>query len=298
MKAAIDVCVCTFRRPAVREALRSLAAQTGAPQFRVIVVDNDDEPTAHDLVNAAKTEFQLDLTYIHAPGRNISIARNACLDAAAAPLVAFLDDDEIAPPEWLARLHAHLQATSCDVVLGPVRALYAPDAPVWITKADMHSFAPKVRDNGQIDTGYSSNVLFRRSAIGALRFDVALGRSGGEDAFFFAALHRAGARLDFCADAIVSEPTAGERARLSWLLRRSFRSGQTHARILANVRGQGPVAIAVPAAAKAAYCAAITILTLWSPVRWRTSAVRGALHVGVIARAFGARDLEIYGAKG
>jgi succinoglycan biosynthesis protein ExoM len=293
--SAVDVCVCTFRRQAVREALRSLATQKGGPPFRVIVVDNDDEPTARERVVSASREFGLDLTYVHHPGRNISIARNACLSAATAPLVAFIDDDEIAPPTWLATLAAHLERTGADVVFGPVKARYGADAPAWVKQADLHSFAPKLRATGEIDTGYSSNVLFRRAVVGALRFDEALGRSGGEDAFFFAALHRAGARLDVCADAVVEEPTANDRTRLSWLLRRSYRSGQTHARILANLRNRGAVAIALPAAAKAAYCGALTLATLWSPVRWRSNAVRGALHVGVVAHALGARDLELYG---
>lgn len=49
MSAAVDVCVCTFRRPAVRETPRSLAGQAGAPRF-VIVADNDEMPSAEGLV--------------------------------------------------------------------------------------------------------------------------------------------------------------------------------------------------------------------------------------------------------
>jgi succinoglycan biosynthesis protein ExoM len=288
----IDVCVCTFRRASLRQTLESLAAQQGAPSFRVVVADNDEAPSAQALVEQACSDLGLDITYVHAPARNISIARNACLDVARAHLIAFIDDDEIAPSHWLKSLAGGLGAN--DVVFGPVKAIYAPDVPRWVADGDFHSFGPVVRANGVIDTGYSSNVLMRRETVGAVRFEPALGRTGGEDTFFFARLHRAGAKLGLCSEAVVEEPTAPERARLFWLLRRAFRSGQTHARVLRD-RGQGALAIAAPATAKALYCAIASVLTLWSPVGWRRNAIRGALHVGVIAKAFGARDVEIYG---
>jgi hypothetical protein len=47
----------------------------------------------------AQSDLSLDCLYVHAPARNISIARNACLDAADAPLIAFIDDDETATGE-------------------------------------------------------------------------------------------------------------------------------------------------------------------------------------------------------
>lgn len=289
--AGVDVCVCTFRRASLRQTLASIAAQKGAPHLRVIVADNDDIPSAKGLVNAAALEFGLAITYLHAPARNIATARNACLEAASADLVAFIDDDEIAPPDWLAGLVAGLGRD--DVVFGPVHARYQPGAPAWVVRGDFHSFGPVVRANGAIDTGYSSNVLFRRSAVGALRFEPSLGRTGGEDTFFFSQLHAGGARLGFCPAAIVHEPTPPERATLPWLLRRAFRSGQTHARVL-RAHGQGALAIAAPALAKALYCAFGALSRVLSPVGVRRFMIRGALHLGVVAKAFGAADIELY----
>ena len=90
----VDVCVCTFRRASVSDLLASLAKlETPGWRVRVIVADNDDQPSARETVESAFAAFRLDGRYIHAPARNISVARNACLDAAQAPLVAFIDDD-------------------------------------------------------------------------------------------------------------------------------------------------------------------------------------------------------------
>jgi succinoglycan biosynthesis protein ExoM len=63
--------------------------------------------------------------------RNISVARNACLDAATAPLVAFIDDDEVASPEWLVALVGTWESSNADVVLGPVQALYGARLCGW-----------------------------------------------------------------------------------------------------------------------------------------------------------------------
>jgi succinoglycan biosynthesis protein ExoM len=292
--ARIDVCVCTFQRPSLHRTLASLAAQQGAPRFRVIVSDNDETPSAEALVDAARRELNLEIVYVHAPARNISIARNACLDRAGAEFVAFIDDDEIAPPEWLARITHFLATQPLDVVFGPVKAIYPDTAPSWVREGDFHSFQTNER-NGAVDTGYSSNVVFKRSIVGTSRFDLALGRSGGEDAFFFAALHHHGARLGLCPGAVLEEPTPAQRMRLAWLVKRAFRSGQTYARIACDLRSRSRLALIVLAAVKVGYCAGGALLTLWSPVRWRANLIRGALHVGVIARALGARDLELYG---
>jgi glycosyltransferase involved in cell wall biosynthesis len=130
----IDICICTYRRAHVAETLRSLARLMLKPDWkiRVIVADNNDAPNARELVETTAHECSLTLTYLHAPARNISVARNACLDAATAPLIAFIDDDEIASPAWLDALAATLQSSKADVVLGPVQAVYGPACSAWM----------------------------------------------------------------------------------------------------------------------------------------------------------------------
>ncbi len=290
----VDICICTFRRVSLADTLRSVAAQDVAAEVIVamIVADNDEQPSARELVLSLERELGLPVRYVHAPARNISVARNACLDAATAPLLAFIDDDEIASPGWLSALLAAMEGEGAPIVLGPVRARYAADAPAWLRRADLHSTAPARRRDGAIDTGYSCNVLFLRAAVADARFDLALGRTGGEDDLFFSRLHRAGNRITFAPDAWVCEPVPVGRARLGWLLRRSFRNGQTFGRIQ-HERGRGGATTA-SAAVKAAACAALAVATCWSPPRWRRATVRGALHLGVVARAFGKRELELY----
>jgi succinoglycan biosynthesis protein ExoM len=292
----VDVCVCTFRRESVSDLIASLARMqlpTGAA-IRIIVADNDDTPSAQSRVNAAFAAHKLDGVYLHAPARNISIARNACLDRATAPLVAFVDDDETVRPDWLARLLARQAETRAAVVFGRVAAVYPAAAPAWLAAADMHSTEVQFRD-GAIDGGYTCNVLMRREIIGGHRFNPAFGRSGGEDTTFFAELQRAGAVMAYASDAVVDEPVTPGRASLKWLQTRAFRSGQTYG-LLRLSKGDGRFRVAALSLAKIAVLLANVGLTVWSPVRWRKAWVRLHLHGGIMAAAMGKAPVELYGA--
>ncbi|MEM6974025.1 MAG: glycosyltransferase family 2 protein [Pseudomonadota bacterium] len=298
----VDVCLCTFRRPGMVATLASLAAQElpDGVSIRVILADNDDGPSAQKAACQAARDLGLDLVYLHAPARNISTARNAALDAATAPWIAFLDDDEEAGPGWLAALMARAEETGADVVLGPVDAILRESAPGWMRTGRFHDTRP-VQVEGRIVTGYTCNVLMRmgKGPMKSLRFRPELGRSGGEDTEFFSRAVAHGASIAYAADATMHEPVPPERERLGWLIRRRFRSGQTHGLILAE-RAQGltgRLAHAGPAGIKAAFCAAAALATLPQPERRAFWLLRGALHLGVIARLMGRADLQLYAAQ-
>lgn len=292
---SVDVCVCTFRRPSVARLLASLASQEmpASRRLRVIVADNDDVPSARETVLSAFAELGLDGVYLHAPARNISVARNACLNAARAPLIAFIDDDEVARPNWLACLISELERTRADVVFGKVNASYDADAPSWLRQADLHSTPAPLR-RGKIDGGYTCNVLMKRTAVGAFRFDPAFGRSGGEDTAFFTMLARAGIAMAYTPAAVVVEPVSPGRANLAWLTTRAYRAGQTHG-LLRLRHGAANTALGAISLAKVAWCLAVVGMTIWSPVRWRRAAVRAHLHAGVLGAALGRAPIELYG---
>ncbi|HEX3699391.1 MAG TPA: glycosyltransferase family 2 protein [Phenylobacterium sp.] len=298
MATSVDVGVCTFRRPSLAETLASLAGQDlpAGCTLRVIVADNDREPSAEPLVRAAAAEHGLDVLYVHAPEHNISIARNACLGAATATWFAFIDDDETASPGWIAALLAEAERGGWDAVLGPVKALYPDDAPGWQAAGDFHSTWP-VKVGGRILKGYACNVIMRREAAvtRGLTFDLALGRQGGEDDAFFYALTDAGGTIGFAEAALVHEPVSPARTRLPWLIKRSFRSGQSHgARLSQRHHGPGRIAQIGLAAAKSGACLAGAAASALSPRRRNRWLLRGTLHAGAAARLAGVRELQLY----
>lgn len=294
---SIDVCICTYERPELEAAIRSVATQRGVEgrRLELIVADNHAEPRAEALAERLAAELALPIRYLHAPARNISVARNACLAAAQGDLIAFLDDDEVADPMWLAALVREALEGGWDAVLGPVRAIYAADAPDWIRAGDFHSVRP-VWVGGEIRTGYTCNVLIRREALKGLTFNPAYGRSGGEDLDFFYRFTDAGGRIGYAEDALVRELAPAQRTTFDWLVRRRFRSGQSHgARLLQIARRPFARVLALALAGmKAAAYGLMTLVSGLDPVRRRRFMLGAAMHAGVVARLAGARPIELY----
>ncbi len=297
----VDIAACTFRRPELAETLHSLAAMAVPDDvaIRIIVADNDVEPSAAGLVDTLRPEIPFAIDYVHCPSGNISIARNACLDNATGDYLAFVDDDETVSRDWLVRLLETATATGAEAVLGPVRAGYDLDAPSWMRRGDFHSTRP-VWVKGEVVTGYTCNVLLdrRRPSLQGRRFNLALGRTGGEDTEFFAHMHKDGGKIAYAPDALVYEIVPEKRASFEWLAKRRFRSGQTHGRLLAEAATAAgrPVEI-VRAAAKSGYCAAACLLLIVSPVARSRYALRAIMHAGVVSGLCGVRELEQYGAS-
>ncbi|MBD9496865.1 glycosyltransferase family 2 protein [Ensifer sp. ENS01] len=299
-RTQIDIAVCTFRRPELAETLHSLALITVPADvaIRIIVADNDVTPSAEALVNQMRPTMPCEILYVHCPASNISIARNACLDNSTGHYLAFVDDDETVSRTWLVQLLDTALTTGADVVLGPVRAEYTLSAPNWMRRGDFHSTRP-VWVDGEIRTGYTCNVLIdlTRPVVFNRRFNLALGQTGGEDTEFFRHMHADGGRLAYAPDALVFEPVPEKRARLAWLAKRRFRSGQTHGRLLSEPgQAGGRVAEIVRATAKSGYCAIASLLLFGWPVARSRYALRAIMHAGVVSGLIGVRELQQYGA--
>jgi glycosyltransferase involved in cell wall biosynthesis len=119
MTPAVSIIIPTFRRPArALVAARSALAQTCSLAFEIVLVDNDPAGSAMGPLRALTDPR---ITVVHEPGAGVANARNAGLRVARADIIAFLDDDEIAPPAWLGALLRVQKLSGADVVFGPVR---------------------------------------------------------------------------------------------------------------------------------------------------------------------------------
>jgi succinoglycan biosynthesis protein ExoM len=292
---AVTVCICTFRRPSLRHALEGVAAQIlpSDASFRILVIDNDVGPTASNIVAHFRADAGIDVEYRHAPAQNISIARNAGLDAATTPWLAFLDDDEYASAHWLGNLFA--ARNGANAIFGPCEAIYGKETPSWIRKGDYHSNRLPTQ-GGPIDTGYTSNVLIDMDFVRrcGLRFDEALGRTGGEDTMFFHAMYRKGGALAYSADAVVSEHVVASRLNLRWIVTRKYRAGQVYAMMLSSFDAASYRRAFWTAPLKIAACAVISAVTAFRADRAMWWLMRGVFHAGVLSYLLGARVCQEY----
>lgn len=293
--------VCTFRRPALAQTLGSLAGQSllQHTSCQVIVADNDDTPSALPIVEQARQEHALALHYVHAPARNISVARNAMLEKAqslGAEYLAMIDDDEVADSNWAEELLGKISDTSADAVLGRVISIYRAEAAKWMRDARLHDTSPVMNYHGEIHTGYTGNAIFRLNSpsVKRRRFDPALGHTGGEDDAFFHGIVRDGGTIDFAPAAVVREAVPKERERLSFLLRRSFRAGQTYA-LLNPSSGRGARAVKfTKAVTKVGVLMGLAGLVCFRPARRTKALMRASLHAGVCSHLLGGTTLELY----
>ncbi|HEV2082784.1 MAG TPA: glycosyltransferase family 2 protein [Brevundimonas sp.] len=230
--AHVAVVIPTLRRPdSLARALRSVFAQENPDghDVEIVVVDNDPARTASGPVEALRTESPFPLTLASAPNPGIATARNAGLAATAAPLIAFLDDDQEATAGWLAALIAAQARTAADVVFGPITGV-AEGAPDW-ARGHLDDFFGRTgpADDRLIDKpwGCGNALLVRATALpGTEPFDVAADQLGGEDDALFAKVRAAGGRFGWAAAARVSEIAPPHRATMSYALRRAFAYGQ------------------------------------------------------------------------
>lgn len=295
----VDICICTYRRAHLEGTLRTVFAQEtlAGLVFRVIVADNDAEPSAKAMVEELACDAPCPVTYVHAPERNISIARNACLDHASGDWLAFIDDDETAPPDWIATLWQAARDDNLDVVFGPVTANYPEDTPDWIRQGDYHSsYVPVHR--GRVATGQSGNVLMRWKdrSIRDERFLLEKGRTGGEDVEFFFRLSRAGHQLGACDAARLYETPASGRLTYPWIRRRRFAAGQfhgAHSQPSDNAMGSRLIFL-LGAGMKVGICLVAALLMIWSSASHRRWVIRSYFHAGVFAAALGIGQAELY----
>ena len=294
---AIDICVCTFRRPSLETTLLSLDEQeVDGHALRIIVIDNDDEPTAEPQINALKANMRTPIVYVHAPARNISIARNAGLATATAEFVAFIDDDEFAPKDWLSRMLATAEAEQLDIVFGPTVGRYEDSDPKWIRDKDYHSFMP-YRRFGAVETGSSGNAFIRfgNPVFEGERFLLEKGRTGGEDTEFFNRIRSKGARVGMAEDAPLFEPVEKSRLSFKWIANRKYRSGISYGRHI-GVKGSLPsrLWVAGSAGAKIVFSGLMALVMGFSQTQRNYWMLRSVFHAGVFSAAFGQREAELY----
>lgn len=292
MTEAVTICMCTFRREAAFDALASFARMDGidARRITVVVVDNDETDALRPRFANLAADYPFALKYVHAPARNISIARNAALDAAQTRWIAFIDDDETADPHWLTRLMAARDGAAA--VIGECRATYGPGLPDWAARCDFHSN----RLGGDTANAYTSNALLdldfaRRHG---LRFREELGRTGGEDTVFFRQMKEAGGRIVSAPAALVYEPVPPTRATMRWVRTRMFRAGQTHGLV---TREFDPAAwrwLAPTAGAKMAFSSAMAVVSIPGTTRSRRWLARATLHAGALSYRIRPGLLEEY----
>ncbi|KSB89190.1 glycosyl transferase [Caulobacter vibrioides] len=230
--ARVTIMIPTQRRlGGLAVAARSVLAQAGVDhsELELVIVDNDQVPSARDVAQTLAAEAPFPVHYVHEPRAGVANARNAGMAKASGQFIAFLDDDEEAPAGWLAALLAAQERYAADVVFGPVRAR-APDS-VTEHRDYLERFFSRVgpAEAGVIDHYYGcGDSLLKRSSLPdpVAPFAAERNHIGGEDDMLFGHMRAAGAVFAWEPAAFVWEDPVPDRLTLDYTIRRAFAYGQ------------------------------------------------------------------------
>jgi glycosyltransferase involved in cell wall biosynthesis len=218
------------------KAIESLSRQTLAPDsFQIIVVDNSPDHERSEQEARALRGYD-NLQWIVEKTSGLSNARNVGARAAAAPLIAFMDDDAIAAPGWLDAYIAAFDTFGplAHAAGGRVDPLWGAPRPTWLADA-MLGYVSVVHWGGVARFAAArewvagTNIAFRRDALlAAGGFHVGLGRNrtghallSNDEIEVLARLADAGGRLLYVPDAVVEHLVPTERLTQSWFRRRA-----------------------------------------------------------------------------
>ncbi|MGZ3274628.1 MAG: glycosyltransferase [Caulobacteraceae bacterium] len=189
--AVLSVIVCTRdRKPSLVKCLKSVAGSAEASawpvEMEIVVVDDGSQDGSAEAVEVlASQNRRVQIRLIRQPGLGLSAARNTGVSAARGALVAFIDDDCIASPAYVAELVARF-AGERELVLRGGRVLLGDplDAPLTINP----STQTRRLDRGEAAGGFilGCNMAMRREVLDRLGpFDERLGAGSrlrsGED---------------------------------------------------------------------------------------------------------------------
>jgi glycosyltransferase involved in cell wall biosynthesis len=228
----IAICILTYKRAEglkrLLTALKSLEFSAPAPPIKVVVIDNDPGASAQDVIERFQPDYPCSLIYDVESQRSIAAARNKALKVAGDDVdwIAFIDDDEIPPANWLDELLRVQQEYQADVVAGPALPVYESSPPDWIEKGKFFH-RRRYRTGHVLPFARSSNILFRAAIPAAIGsgFDNRFALTGGEDRHFFQRVGMQGYKIVWADEAIVEDAVPADRMNAAYLLRRTYAQG-------------------------------------------------------------------------
>ncbi len=234
----ISAIICTHNREHyLGDAIDSLLNQD-YDNYEVLVIDNASTDNTKKIVESRLNNPLL--TYIYEPILGLSAARNRGANEAKSPILAYLDDDAIASPNWLKTLVQAYENNGKLAIAGGKVTLIWPEnrtPPRWLStelsgglgyydlgEQTINITSPNLTPRG---VNYSLRKTFLEEVGG---FDVNLGRKGknllsNEELYMTELALNKGWEVAYLPEALVQHNVAPERMEVNWFLSRSWWQG-------------------------------------------------------------------------
>ncbi|MCK5942310.1 MAG: glycosyltransferase family 2 protein [Planctomycetes bacterium] len=230
------------RGPEIDATIEALLAQDlPAAEHEVVIVDNASSPDDAARLRDWARRHPDRLRYVSEPEPGLNHARNAGIANARGEVLAFLDDDAIAPPHWLrALLRAFDQHPLAWAVGGRIVSQFTTAPPDWLDDrfaiylSDFDR-GDAVRELHYDDYPRGANMAFRREAFERCgRFAPCLDRRGdlllsNGDIEMCYRVEQHGHAVLYVPDAEVHHQIRGDRLSVDWFARRAYWQGRSQA---------------------------------------------------------------------
>jgi len=226
------------RYGAVTEAAESVLDQTHDEVELVFVSDGD--PAVFDRFEADFGDREDVRTHCNDENRGLLESRNTGAERATGDVVAFIDDDALAHPEWVAHLVAAYEDHDALAVGGKMTPVWVDGKPrflpeefYWLIGVTHRGFGHGPDTPGEVRNTNGSNLSFRRDVFLELGgFDTEIGGrkgdknlQGGETELCARLQAEHGRRVYYAPDARVGHKVFAYRTEPRWLLDRAFWQG-------------------------------------------------------------------------
>jgi glycosyltransferase involved in cell wall biosynthesis len=233
MLPILSIVICTYNRSSwLRECLNSLLPQCKQGLVEVLIIDNNST----DDTRAVAEEFvqrQSSFKYVFEKVQGLSHARNRGIKEARGHIVAYIDDDARAHPDWVKAIIRFFDANpGVSGAGGPYNAFSSIPIPPWFPKEyGNKSLGSETRKLQSGESLSGTNMAFTKSALIEFGgFDTSIGMNGskvsyGEETNLVTRMRDQGRVIYYCAEMCVDHAILPYKLKLGWLLRSNFSNG-------------------------------------------------------------------------
>jgi glycosyltransferase involved in cell wall biosynthesis len=300
-RLTFSVVICTRNRAHfLSRAIQSVLDQQHAKdRYELLVIDNDSSDGTRALVESYLTPAPVAVSYHHEPRLGVAFARNRGIAESRHQYVAYLDDDIVAAPDWLAGLDAAIRESGAVALGGRIEPLLEPGhaAPPWWSDGNIRSLfgldhsrhhpnqrVAAIRWPLWLGTGNSAYSRQLLNDVGGFRTDFGprgTQRGVAEDIYLNLQLERAAVPLHYAHDAWVQHRVTADQLTRRSIWRRTYWSGVTHAVATSLLDRRSAAGDLLPLAAAAA-----RLLAAREPAR-TVAGCRLAFGLGYLHRRWG-----------
>lgn len=228
--SVVMACYTEDRWASIEAAVNSLRKQELEPRKIVVAVDNNEA-----LAERLRTEFDWITVVLNTGSRGASVTRNRGVEAVETAFAAFLDDDEVAEPDWLTELVAPFADAGVVGTGGRYKEAWQVDKPSWFPDefawAVGGSYLGMPTETETVRNVWSGNMAVRTDVFREIAgFRTDFGKRGAESQpedtdLCIRMAAQSGGIWKYVPTAVINHEVPAERASLSFFVRRCFSEG-------------------------------------------------------------------------